>query len=1069
MAKIQLRTIIFMVLVLLNTRTHSKEVEGRVQRLGHGRSYDSGKTISTGEGRSRTSVTRMHRHLLQSSNIEVEGESGNLAPEPEEDRKNETRLLVDELIANGLYDGDTLPETCIGDIKVDYGASVFFNISQIDNKNKSLNIDPESLLFTGSVNIHNFDPDMAIESWTLSWIFDGSERVINVGGATLGGNVPSQSLPGTQVTFTDLDDIRTRVFPGGSIVFNFIGESLPGDPHVRLPFKMRFNGQDCHPIAPPDTMFRSDIESLLDMRLQGHDSFVEQEILKPPVELSEDPADEMLTNEKYVRVKLLPIDLQVNSPYTPSEYYSPFLVDIEIEKHIPLDSLVFQYWFAGVHGRPDPWLYRFVCYRAENLIRGCDDIIGVIAHGVDGVPGAELVLQVSFAKGTEYEFSEADAFFLDSLTIGSVTIGIEVENYALVLDSDSDWSNNNLKTSASFQINERMPAFINRSLVWGISPYSITEVPITDVTTTERHVEAKCENLLDDGWSCNLFAQFCCGQIEAEPASEGGNLPIEGGNSSLVPQAEVEDVIPSEDTGGENTAIWIAGGVIAGTIAAALITVVILLSIRRWRKKNEKYIVDIDSPPNNSSPTSGRKKSFPESSNGFVYYTTTDENGNEKGFNSAPASEITSITMPRSQSYDEYTQREPQWNFGDKRDSSNLVGSRFYIEAPVDRDSPVNGSFEIDFNNEILLESIIGNGAFGSVYRGHWRGMNVAVKLMASQGTSLLDSFHAEVEVLSRLKHPNIVQFLGASVVPPHLCLVEELVENGSLWNLLHSELPDMPPPPRPQSLMRTLDLAEEIASALSYIHPTIVHRDLKSGNVLLDGEWHAKVADFGIARFKNNTYMTTHGGGAGTAAYMAPELFSAGRIDEKSDIFSLGVLVWEIYLGEIPWSDCTHPMQVVMAIGINNERLRLPDDMPKVLSHIIKKCWREDPHRRPSASEFVRYIQKERRALLSSSNKHEEYTTKRNSSRSVENMCTSREEIHDVDHDASNSDRTKEAMTPREPKTHQSVLESNAALSEQRIYSPSQEWATAHSVLSDTSDDSTNTASSSCPILAEK
>ena len=99
-----------------------------------------------------------------------------------------------------------------------------------------------------------------------------------------------------------------------------------------------------------------------------------------------------------------------------------------------------------------------------------------------------------------------------------------------------------------------------------------------------------------------------------------------------------------------------------------------------------------------------------------------------------------------------------------------------------------------------------------------------------------------------------------------------------------------MPPPPRPLSLMRTLDIAEEIASALAYIHPTIVHRDLKSGNVLLDRDWHAKIADFGIARFKNNTYMTTHGGGAGTAAYMAPELFSAGRIDEKSDIFSLGV-----------------------------------------------------------------------------------------------------------------------------------------------------------------------------------
>ena len=925
---------------------------------------------------------------------------------------------------------------------MDYGASVFFNLSEVGNTTDiAAGASPDSLLFTGSVNIHNFNADETIDSWTLSWIFAGEERVINVAGAALGGNVPSVSLPGTQVSFEDLNEIRTAVFPGGSIIFNFIGESAPDSPHVRLPFKLRFNDQECAPISPPDTMFRSDVEALLDERQRvAHDSYVveDDEILRPPppagggAGLDDEHGNagyEFLTDAGMVSVKLLPINLQANSPYTPSEYYSPFLVDIEIasDMALELDEVVFQYWFAGVHGRPDPWLYRFVCYRAENLGGGCDDIIGVIAPGVSGVPGAELVLQVSFAKGTTFEYSEADAFFLSTLTIGSITIGIEVENYALIIDDSNDWSNNDMEASTSFEKNSRMPAFVNGTLVWGVSPYSIANSSIVDVGEPERHVEARCENPLeDDGWSCNLFAQFCCGPIRSIPPESDNSI-----EDSLLPAPPPDDAPPiavEEDEesgggggGGGGVGIWIGAGVVSAVIFICLVLVVVLLYVRSRREgKPAKRVLDIDTPPAGPSLPASRTSSMnlsggpPSSSSGgesdrsnanakgMVYYTTpvaaapslvpttgmapatahelqlpqgswgTGSSGGGSSSRGADGvtmasvgNEISVIKMPPGSVGTGDAPMSAQWNVEDGRDASNLIGSRLYIEAPVDRDTPVSGSLAIDFDNEILLESILGSGAFGSVYRGRWRGKDVAVKLMASQGTSLLDSFHAEVEVLSRLQHPNIVRFLGASVVPPHLCLVEELVENGSLWNLLHSEKPDMPPPPRPLSLMRTLDIAEEIASALAYIHPTIVHRDLKSGNVLLDRDWHAKIADFGIARFKNNTYMTTHGGGAGTAAYMAPELFSAGRIDEKSDIFSLGVLIWEMYQGEIPWNDCTHPMQVVMAIGINGERLRIPDEMPKTLAHIVKKCWREDAHRRPSATDVVRYIQKERRMLL--------------------------------------------------------------------------------------------------------
>ena len=541
--------------------------------------------------------------------------------------------------------------------------------------------------------------------------------------------------------------------------------------------------------------------------------------------------------------------------------------------------------------------------------------------------------------------------------------------------------------------------------------------------------------------------------------------PVPNDNSTAT---EDETAAPSSSRGGAG--IFIAAGVVSGVIVIALISAVIFLTLRNRREKRKiKQIVDLDDP--GRSPGASQKAAHAHAAADAPAFEGQLMVGSRTSVASSMGDDI-SITMPRTLSSGEAgtTGRDPQWNFGGD-DPSNLVGSRFYIEAPVDRDTPVNGSLEIDFDNEILLESILGSGAFGSVYRGRWRGHDVAVKLMASQGTSLLDSFHAEVEVLSRLKHPNIVQFMGASVVPPHLCLVEELVENGSLWNLLHSERDGMGPPPRPLSLLRTLDLAEEIASALAYIHPTIVHRDLKSGNVLLDSGWHAKVADFGIARFKNNTYMTTHGGGAGTAAYMAPELFSAGRIDEKSDIFSLGVLIWEMYLGEIPWNDCTHPMQVVMAIGVNGERLRLPDDMPKTLSHIIKKCWREDPHRRPSASEFVRYIQKERRALMNGGGTGRGSTSRRSSDgRDIFQDCTRtpREDDEGIgttsDERESLSSRSSSLETPNDSGNDVNVnrppglgmdSEGPHAEAQRLAQAEAKQWKTCHSIISDTSDES--------------
>ena len=161
------------------------------------------------------------------------------------------------------------------------------------------------------------------------------------------------------------------------------------------------------------------------------------------------------------------------------------------------------------------------------------------------------------------------------------------------------------------------------------------------------------------------------------------------------------------------------------------------------------------------------------------------------------------------------------------------------------------GVVDIDFAAEVELEVLLGRGAFGAVYRGRWRragGRAVAVKMLHNVGgAEELAAFQSEVAVLSRLAHPCIVRFLGACLAPPHACMLEELVEGGSLHSFLHGCVHSTVghaltlllhrctthltrtllrrPAGRRFTYLELLSLADDIASAMEYLHPTVVHR----------------------------------------------------------------------------------------------------------------------------------------------------------------------------------------------------------------------------------------------------
>ncbi|XP_026445515.1 serine/threonine-protein kinase EDR1-like, partial [Papaver somniferum] len=143
----------------------------------------------------------------------------------------------------------------------------------------------------------------------------------------------------------------------------------------------------------------------------------------------------------------------------------------------------------------------------------------------------------------------------------------------------------------------------------------------------------------------------------------------------------------------------------------------------------------------------------------------------------------------------------------------------------------------------------------------------------------------------------------------------------GSLFQLLRRNPPAL-------NWKRRVLMALDIARGMNYLHcynPLIVHRDLKSSNLLVDNNWNLKVADFGLSRLKHATFLTTENG-EGTPQWMAPEVIRSEPADVKSDVYSFGVVLWELATRKVPW-DGLIPMQVIAAVGFMDQQLEIPED----------------------------------------------------------------------------------------------------------------------------------------------
>ncbi|KAL1810080.1 hypothetical protein ACET3Z_027070 [Daucus carota] len=269
---------------------------------------------------------------------------------------------------------------------------------------------------------------------------------------------------------------------------------------------------------------------------------------------------------------------------------------------------------------------------------------------------------------------------------------------------------------------------------------------------------------------------------------------------------------------------------------------------------------------------------------------------------------------------------------------------------------------------------IIGQGGFGHVYKGVLpNGQQVAVKTLKSGSGQGEREFQAEVEIISRVHHRHLVSLVGYCIYKEQRMLVYEFVPNRTLEFHLHGK-------GQPVMDWKTrLRIAIGSAKGLAYLHedchPKIIHRDIKAANILLDNNFEAMVADFGLAKFTNDNITHVSTRVMGTFGYMAPEYASTGKLTDKSDVFSFGVMLLECITGRRPIDpnnymedslvDWARPlMSRALESGDYGELVdpRLDGNYdPQELAHMVSAAYssiRHSARMRPKMSQIVRTLQ---------------------------------------------------------------------------------------------------------------
>ncbi|CAN6456436.1 unnamed protein product [Victoria cruziana] len=390
------------------------------------------------------------------------------------------------------------------------------------------------------------------------------------------------------------------------------------------------------------------------------------------------------------------------------------------------------------------------------------------------------------------------------------------------------------------------------------------------------------------------------------PATSSSSPPPPPATSSSSPPPPPPSSTASSPSSSSTSSGLVAGVAIAGV--AVVVFLVILFCCRRKKKRRNDGWDNYGRPPPPPPPPPMHPSQppYPSKVDPYGAYAQSWQNTAPP-----PSDNVVKIHHPPSppppipsRPPQPPTPSVPVFSSGGAS-SSTFSGS----EAPLPLTSPaISLGMQSTFTYEELAiatngfssSNLLGQGGFGYVHKGILpSGREVAVKQLKSGSGQGDREFHAEVEIISRVHHRHLVSLVGYCVTGSQRMLVYEFVPNSTLEFHLHANgRPTMDWPTR-------LKIAFGSAKGLAYLHedchPRIIHRDIKASNILLDYNFEAKVADFGLAKLSsdNNTHVSTRV--MGTFGYLAPEYASSGKLTEKSDVFSFGVMLLELITGRRP------------------------------------------------------------------------------------------------------------------------------------------------------------------------
>ena len=329
----------------------------------------------------------------------------------------------------------------------------------------------------------------------------------------------------------------------------------------------------------------------------------------------------------------------------------------------------------------------------------------------------------------------------------------------------------------------------------------------------------------------------------------------------------------------------------------------------------------------------------------------------------------TTTSSPSSNAY--YTKPPVSLPLGSVSSASTMPTAAPSISSTSESSTTLAAHLSVNLNasyvirhSDLVYGEKLGSGAFGNVMRGTWQGNPVAIKQLQVVSPEMLQELTREAEIMSNLHHPNIVSLYGICVDPDHSCMAMEFMAGGSLDHFLQDA--------KHLNWEQRWQIAIDIGNGVLHLHhhePPILHRDLKSCNVLLDEHGKAKVTDFGLSKVRSETSKMTMTSQAnkigGSLLWMAPELFDMDSKPTKAaDIFAYAIVLWELAARKFPYESVSNPNAVPAMIG-QGKREKIPDGTPPSYASLISRCWAQRAEDRPTIDVAVRDLESHRNEAL--------------------------------------------------------------------------------------------------------